>query len=199
MNEVNIAFDSLNNVLMKFKKELENERIAFSPKELNISFKGALNELYFPSDLEEVYAALGYDAEVICSLSKVFANLNFKYIGDRDTRVITNLLNGLMHIAHSIQILFEDVLNRTKLEILKFRDASDLEKITKYLVQFIDAIKDLMPHIEAVIVSAATKTNEDDILKELNRVISSPQAKLNRGMRNIHYILFDVIELVDLL
>ncbi|AHH03984.1 Hypothetical protein BHY_1033 (plasmid) [Borrelia nietonii YOR] len=201
MNEVNPAFNDLSKVLMNFKQELENDRAAFSPKEmqLNINFKGALNEIYYPSDLEEVHEALGYDIEVIRSLGKVFSELNFRNIGDRDTRIVTNLLNGLMHIAHSIHTLFEEVLNKAKLEMLKSRDAGDLKKITQYLVQFIDAIKDLMPQLKSVIVSAASKTNEDNILKELNRVISSADARLNRGMRNIHYLLFDIIELVDLL
>ncbi|WP_025406953.1 hypothetical protein [Borrelia hermsii] len=201
MNEVNLAFNDLNKVLMNFKQELENDRAAFSTREmqLNVNFKGALNEIYYPSDLEEVHEALGYDIEVIRSLGKVFSELVFRNIGDRDTRIVTNLLNGLMHIAHSIHTLFEEVLNKAKLEMLKSRDAGDLKKITQYLVQFIDAIKDLMPQLKSVIVSAASKTNENDILKELNRVISSADARLNRGMRNIHYLLFDIIELVDLL
>ncbi|UPA12625.1 MULTISPECIES: hypothetical protein [Borrelia] len=199
MNEVDTAFESLTNVLIRFKEELENERVAFSPKELNVYFKGALNEVYYPSDIGEVYEALGYDVEVIRSLGQVFAKLNFKHLGDRDTRVVTNLLNGLMHIAHSIQTLFEDVLNGLKLEMLKSRDAKYLNIITQYLVQFIEMVKGLVPQLKSVILSAASKTNEDDILNELNRVISNSDARLNKGMRNIHYLLFDIIELVDLL
>ncbi|ANF34383.1 hypothetical protein A7978_04545 (plasmid) [Borrelia turicatae] len=199
MNEVDTAFESLTNVLIRFKEELENERVAFSPKELNVYFKGALNEVYYPSDIGEIYEALGYDVEVIRSLGQVFAKLNFKHLGDRDTRVVTNLLNGLMHIAHSIQTLFEDVLNGLKLEMLKSRDAKYLNIITQYLVQFIEMVKGLVPQLKSVILSAASKTNEDDILNELNRVISNSDARLNKGMRNIHYLLFDIIELVDLL
>ncbi|UPA18968.1 hypothetical protein bpuCAU1_001234 (plasmid) [Borrelia puertoricensis] len=199
MNEVDTVFESLTNVLIRFKEELEDKRVAFYPKELNVYFKGALNEVYYPSDMGEVYEALGYDVEVICSLGKVFDKLNFKHLGDRDTRVVTNLLNGLMHIAHSIQTLFEDVLNKIKLEMLKSRDIKDLNIITQYLVQFIEMVKDLVPQLKSVILSAASKTNEDDILNELNRVISNSDARLNKGMRNIHYLLFDIIELVDLL
>ncbi|UPA11238.1 hypothetical protein bpSLO_001084 (plasmid) [Borrelia parkeri] len=199
MNEADTAFESLTNVLIRFKEELEKERVAFSPKELNVYFKGALNEVYYPSDMGEVYEALGYNVEVIRSLGQVFAKLHFKHLGDRDTRVVTNLLNGLMHIAHSIQILFEDVLNGSKLEMLKSRDAKDLNIITQYLVKFIEMVKDLVPQLKSVILSAASKNNEDDILKELNRVISNSDARLNRGMRSIHYLLFDIIELVDLL
>ncbi|APR65338.1 hypothetical protein baBA2_000932 (plasmid) [Borrelia anserina] len=201
MNENNPAFDELKKVLLGFKQELEDERSAFSPKEaqLNIRFKGVLNEIFYPSDLEEVYEALGYDVEVIRSLGRVFDHLNFRYLGDRDTRIVANLLNGLMHVSHSIETLFENLFNKTKLEMLRFRDVSDLEKITQYLVRFRDAVKDLVPKITDVIISAASKTTEDDILKELNRIISGPDARLNRGMRNIHYILFDIIELVDLL
>ncbi|BDU63340.1 hypothetical protein BOFE_08800 (plasmid) [Candidatus Borrelia fainii] len=199
MNEVDTAFASLTNVLIKFKEELEDKRVAFYPKELNVYFKGALNEVYYPSDIGEVYEALEYDVEVIRNLDQVFDKLNFKHVSDRDTRVIINLLNGLMHIAHSIQTLFEDVLNKTKLEILKSRDTKDLNIITQYLVRFIEMVKDLVPQLKSVILSAASKNNEDDILNELNRVISNLDAKLNKGIRNIHCLLFDIIELVDLL
>ncbi|ACH93862.1 hypothetical protein [Borrelia duttonii] len=201
MDEMKSSFGILSNLLMKFKQELESKRVAFFSKEerISINFKGILNDIYYPSDLDEVYEALRYDIEIILSLGRVFQMLNFKNMGDRDTRIVTNLLNGLMYVAHSIQIFFEDVLNKAKLEMLKFRDEDDLEKITKYLVQFIDAVKDLMSKFRDVIVVVASKTNEDDILNELQKVIASSDSNFNKEMRNIHYILFDIIELVDLL
>ncbi|WP_024655276.1 hypothetical protein [Borrelia hispanica] len=201
MDEMKSSFGILSNVLMKFKQELESDRVAFFAKEerISINFKGVLNDIYYPSDLDEVYEALRYDVEIILSLGRVFQILNFKNMGDRDTRIITNLLNGLMYIAHSIQIFFEDVLSKAKLEMLKFRDEDDLKKIIKYLVQFIDAVKDLMSKFRDVIVVIASKTNEDDILNELEKVIASSDSNFNKEMRNIHYILFDIVELVDLL
>ncbi|UPA09824.1 hypothetical protein bhYOR_001131 (plasmid) [Borrelia nietonii YOR] len=196
------VFNELQKILVEFREELENERAAFILKEaqLNINFKGTLEDIvYYQSDRDKVYTMLGYDAEVIGKLGGIFDRLNLKHVGDRDTRIVINLLNGLMRVAYSIQIIFRDILNQTKLDMLKFRDTSDLEKIIQYLVYFIEMVKDLMLQVRVVIVSAASKTNENDILKELNRVISSPDAKLNRGMRNICYLLFDIIELVDLL
>ncbi|WP_025406952.1 hypothetical protein [Borrelia hermsii] len=196
------VFNELQKILVEFREELENERAAFILKEaqLNINFKGTLEDIvYYQSDRDKIYTMLGYDVEVIGKLGGIFDRLNLKHVGDRDTRIVINLLNGLMRVAYSIQIIFRDILNQTKLDMLKFRDTSDLEKIIQYLVHFIEMVKDLMLQVRVVIASAASKTNENDILKELNRVISSPDAKINRGMRNICYLLFDIIELVDLL
>ncbi|WP_235048149.1 hypothetical protein [Borrelia persica] len=201
MDGMTSPFSTLNKVLMQFKQELEKERVAFFSKEerLNINFKGVLTEIYYPSDLDDVYEALGYDLDIIRSLGRVFDILNFKHMGDRDTRIVTNLLNGLMHISHAIQTLFEDVLSKSKLEILQYKDDGDIEKIIQYLVRLIDAIKDLVLKLKDVIVVAASKTNEDDMLKELSRVVASSYSKLNKVMRNIHYLLFDIVEIVDLL
>ncbi|AMR75900.1 hypothetical protein [Borrelia hermsii] len=196
------VFNELQKILVEFREELENERAAFILKEaqLNINFKGTLEDIvYYQSDRDKIYTMLGYDVEVIGKLGGIFDRLNLKHVGDRDTRIVINLLNGLMRVAYSIQIIFRDILNQTKLDMLKFRDTSDLEKIIQYLVHFIEMVKDLMLQVRVVIASAASKTNENDILRELNRVISSPDAKINRGMRNICYLLFDIIELVDLL
>ncbi|APR65339.1 hypothetical protein baBA2_000933 (plasmid) [Borrelia anserina] len=202
MDNKDQVFSELQRTLFEFREELENERSAFISRaaELGINFKGELeNIVYYQSDRDEIYAMLGYDAELIGKLSAIFDRLNLKHVGDRDTKIVINLLNGLMHVSYSIETLFKDILNQTKLEMLRFRDVSDLEKITQYLVRFIEMVKDLMFQVKAVIISAASKTTEDAILKELNRIISGPDARLNRGMRNIHYILFDIIELVDLL
>ncbi|ANF34382.1 hypothetical protein A7978_04540 (plasmid) [Borrelia turicatae] len=201
MNEVNTVFGVLNKVLVEFKGELENKRVAFVLKEgqLNINLSGVLSEVYYPSDVGEVYKALGYDVEVICSLGQVFAKLNFKHLGDRDTRVVTNLLNGLMHIARSIQILFEDVLNESKLEMLKFRDVDDLNIITQCLVQFIEMVKNLMPRIKDGVISAASKTSAKDVVKALNGgILANQYVMLNSMLRNIHGLLFDIIAWVEL-
>ncbi|BDU63341.1 hypothetical protein BOFE_08810 (plasmid) [Candidatus Borrelia fainii] len=202
MAEKDQVFNDLRRILIEFREELESERAAFISKEdqLNIDFKGTLeNIVYYQSDRDKIYTMLGYDFEIMGKLGTIFDKLNFKHVSDRDTRVVTNFLNGLMRVADSIQTLFKDVLNQTKLEILKSRDVGDFKKIIQYLIQFIEMVKDLMSRVKAIILSAASKTNEDDILNELNKVISSSDAKLNRGMRSIHYLLFDIMELVDLL
>ncbi|AHH11136.1 hypothetical protein bcCo53_001157 (plasmid) [Borrelia coriaceae] len=196
------VFDELQKILVEFREELEDERAAFISKEaqLNINFKGVLENLvYYHSDRDKIYTMLGYDVEIIGKLGMIFDKLNFRHVSDRDTRVVTNLLNALMRIAYSIQTLFSEVLNETKLEMLKLRDDFDFERVIQHLVNFIETVKDLMMRVKAAIVSAAAKTNEDDILKELNKVISRPDAKLNKGMRTIHHLLFDIMELVDLL
>ncbi|AHH13008.1 Hypothetical protein BHO_0024300 (plasmid) [Borrelia hermsii YBT] len=201
MNAINPAFDELGKVLMGFKEELANKHTAFVPEEtqLNINFKGALNEIYYPSDLEGIYEALGYDVEVIRSLGQIFEKLDFSSIHDRDTRTVANLLNSFIHIVHSIHTLFEEVLNSAKLEMLKSRDAGDLKKITQYLVQFIDGIKDLISRVKDGMISAASRTTAEDVVKALNGgILANHNVMLNSMLRNLHGLVFDIMELIDL-
>ncbi|AFI31777.1 hypothetical protein [Borrelia crocidurae] len=195
-------FDELKEILIGFREELENERYAFISKQsqLDINFKGVLDDIiYYQSDRDKIYTMLGYDVEIIGRLGLIFSKLNFKHVYDRDTRLVMNLLNGLMRVAHSIQTLFKDIFNQTKLDLLQLRDDEDIKKIVIYLEQFIEIIKDLMLQVKAIIVSVASKINEDSILKELSRVVAKLDSKFNKGVRNIHYLLFDIIELVDFL
>ncbi|WP_024655275.1 hypothetical protein [Borrelia hispanica] len=195
-------FDELKGILIGFREELENERYAFMSKQsqLDINFKGVLDDIiYYQSDRDKIYTMLGYDVEIIGRLGVIFSKLNFKHVYDRDTRLVMNLLNGLMRVAHSIQTLFKDIFNQTKLDLLQLRDVEDIKKIVIYLEQFIEIIKDLMLQVKAIIVSVASKINEDSILKELSRVVAKLDSKFNKGVRNIHYLLFDIIELVDFL
>ncbi|ACH93863.1 hypothetical protein BDCR2A_01144 [Borrelia duttonii CR2A] len=195
-------FDELKEILIGFREELENERYAFISKQsqLDINFKGVLDDIiYYQSDRDKIYTMLGYDVEIIGRLGLIFSKLNFKHVYDRDTRLVMNLLNGLMRVAHSIQTLFKDIFNQTKLDLLQLRDNEDIKKIVIYLEQFIEIIKDLMLQVKAIIVSVASKINEDSILKELSRVVAKLDSKFNKGVRNIHYLLFDIIELVDFL
>ncbi|AOW96359.1 hypothetical protein [Borrelia miyamotoi] len=197
MDEKCRAFNELRRKLVEFRQEFESQRAIFLPKEmqLKVHFKGALSEIYYPSDLEEIYGALGYDVEVISSLGKVFRKLNFRCLSDGDTKVITNLLNGLMRVANLIQTLFSDVLNQIKLNMLKSRDINDLKKINLHLVQFIGHIKDLKLKIKAGILSSALKKNAESIVKELKEGILVSHKVM---IRNIHDRLFDIVELVEL-
>ncbi|WP_024653736.1 hypothetical protein [Borrelia persica] len=195
-------FNELRQILIGFREELESERYAFISKQyqLDISFEGVLDDIvYYQSDRDKIYTMLGYDVEIIGRLGLIFSKLHFKHVYDRDTKLIMNLLNGLMRVSHSIQALFKDIFNQTKLNLLKLRDAEDIKKIILCLDQFIEIIKDLMFQVKAIIVSAASKINEESILKELTRVISGSDSKFNSGVRGIHYLLFDITELVDLL
>ncbi|APR65337.1 hypothetical protein baBA2_000931 (plasmid) [Borrelia anserina] len=201
MNKNNPAFDELKKVLLGFKQELENKRAAFlsTKEQINVHLEGVLNEIFYPSDLEEVYKALGYDGEVIRSLGEIIEKVSFPTIGIRSTRVVVNLLNSFKHVAHSIETLFEDVFNNSKLEMLKSREEDVLVIITANLVEFIDMVKSLTPEVRNGIISAASETSEDDVIRTLQiSILNSRDVRLRTFLRNLHDSLFDIINLVDL-
>ncbi|AHH11138.1 hypothetical protein bcCo53_001155 (plasmid) [Borrelia coriaceae] len=199
MHAISPVFNELSGVLVLFKRKLENQRVAFPSCELNMNLKGALSEIYYPSDLEKVYDALGYDVEIVRTLGQIFDKLDFSSLYDRDTRTVVNLLNSFIRIGHSIRILFDNVLNKTKLDMLKFRDAGDLKRITNYLVQFIDAVKDLISRIKNGMVLAASKTDAEGVIRALNgSILASHDVRLRSMLRNIHGLLLNMMELIEL-